>query len=109
MQLLADRLNADVVVTARLQSTSPSGSSFVPTFAVRTDTTSRLLQLAGTYGLGSEITFQRGFDEPAVKGEVRTALKRRSCVLVHLVLGLSDYREQSDESRAGELRAGCGG
>jgi tetratricopeptide (TPR) repeat protein len=98
VQLLADRLNADVVVTASLRSTSPSGSSFAPTFAVRTDTTSRLLQLAGTYGLGSAITFQRGFDEPAVKGEVRTALKRRSCVLVHLVLGLSYYREHNDDN-----------
>ena len=98
VQLLADRLNADVVVTASLPLDVAQRQLIPPTFAVRTDTTSRLLQLAGTYGLGSEITFQRGFDEPAVKGEVRTALKRRSCVLVHLVLGLSYYREQSDES-----------
>ncbi|HEX4982451.1 MAG TPA: hypothetical protein VFV63_12155, partial [Ilumatobacteraceae bacterium] len=92
VERLADRLNADIVIGGTLRSTEPRGSSFDPTFAVRTDTTRRLLQLAGMYGLGAPTTFERGFDEPAVKIELRETLQRRSCILVHLVLGLSYYR-----------------
>ena len=92
VQLLADRLNADVVIGGTLRSTEPRGSSFDPTFAVRTDSTRRLLGLAGTYGLGAPTTFARGFIDPAVRLELRATLERRSCILVHLVLGLSYYR-----------------
>jgi tetratricopeptide (TPR) repeat protein len=92
VQRLAETLNADVVVGGTLQSVEPDGSSFEPTFAVRTDAAGGLLQLAGTYGLGSPATFARGFDEPAVRAQFYATVQRRSCVLVHLVLGLSYYR-----------------
>jgi tetratricopeptide (TPR) repeat protein len=111
MQSMADRWNADVVVTATLQSIQPNGGTFVPTFAVRAETTSRQLQLAGSYGLGAASTFTVGFEQPAVRQQLRTTLERRACVLVHLVLGLSNYRARIDDvakSNFEQAINGCG-
>ena len=109
LERLALDHNADIIVTASLQSDPQGGSSFAPVFAVRSGDYERSTLLSGAYRLGRPVVFSAGFEGSAVRGKVRATLRRRSCILVHLVAGLSLYREMDYDSAATSFESAAEG
>jgi tetratricopeptide (TPR) repeat protein len=99
----AEQHNADVAVFATLQS-SEASSSVELQFGVRDDPLAVTERVGGVYGLDSMV-FAGNFSSPAVRTELRDSIARRTCVLVHLLSGLSLYREGQYERAAVSFQA----
>jgi tetratricopeptide (TPR) repeat protein len=99
----AEQHNADVAVFATLQA-SEASSSVELQFGVRDDPLAVTERIGGVYGLDSMV-FAGNFSSPAVRTELRDSIARRTCVLVHLLTGLSLYREGQYEQAAVGFRA----